>query len=259
MTSRCLPQFIIAGAPRTATTWLYELADRHPQIAMARPLQPEPKFFLIDDLYAKGLDFYSHQWFAALPKGRIFGEKSTNYLESATAAKRIACDLPAVKLVFLLRNPVDRAYSNYTWSVRNGMEQEPFEMALSLEQERERTVAHQLRYARPHAYFSRGLYADMLAPWFALFSKDQILVLRTEDVSEKPAAVADTLFRFIGVDPGVVTTEGLGIINASRPDGGPPMSQQTRRQLEERYREPNLRLAQLLDGTFSLWNETGQT
>ena len=60
-----LPDFIIGGAPRSGTTWLYWLLDRHPEIYMASPVKPEPKFFLVDHLYEKGLRFYADTWFAA--------------------------------------------------------------------------------------------------------------------------------------------------------------------------------------------------
>ena len=61
-----LPDFLIGGAPRAGTTWLYRLLDRHPDVYMARPATPEPKFFLVDDLYQKGVEFYSRTWFADL-------------------------------------------------------------------------------------------------------------------------------------------------------------------------------------------------
>jgi len=162
-----LPDFIIAGAPRSGTTWLYFLAQRHPQLAMAQPGVPEPKFFLVDELWRRGVDYYSTKWFDSLPGGRVLGEKSTNYLESTEVAERIYRALPRVKLIFLLRNPVDRAYSNYLWSRQNGLETETFERALALEEQRERDLAANLRYARPHAYFSRGLYARHLARFIA--------------------------------------------------------------------------------------------
>src|SRR5208283_527610 len=88
-TAHRLPDFIIAGAPRSGTTWLYVLARRHPQLAMAEPMVPEPKFFLVDELWRRGLAYYSANWFDPLPAGRVLGEKSTNYLESAEAAERI--------------------------------------------------------------------------------------------------------------------------------------------------------------------------
>ncbi|NQU66173.1 MAG: sulfotransferase domain-containing protein, partial [SAR324 cluster bacterium] len=178
-----LPDFIIAGAPRCATTWLAELAELHPEIAMVRPLKPEPKFFLIDELYARGTQYYSETWFAGLPDGCRLGEKSTNYLEGNHTALRIWETIPEVKLVFVLRNPVDRAYSNYLWSKKNGLEIENFATALALEEEREQKLPPNLRYTRPFSYYSRGLYASLLTPYLEFFPKDQIQILRYEDIA----------------------------------------------------------------------------
>src|SRR5215831_16827350 len=122
---------------------------------MAKPVTPEPKFFQVDDLYARGLDHYA-RWFEPAGAGQIAGEKSTNYLESPDAAERIANDLPTVKLVFILREPVERAYSNYLWSKMNGLESDDSETALKLEADRERAYPARLQFARPHSYFSRG-------------------------------------------------------------------------------------------------------
>ena len=253
-----LPHFIIAGAPRTATTWLYELADKHPEIAMARPRQPEPKFFLIDELYERGLSYYSATWFDALPNGMRYGEKTTNYLESSTACTRIANDLPNVRLVFMLRNPVDRAHSNYLWSTRNGLETETFERALELEARRENHVEAKLRYARPFAYFSRGLYAELLRPWIERFPREHILVLRTEDVARAPRDVAQKLYRFVSVAEQVELADDLGTINAAHPDGSPEIDPAIREALNARYREPNAELTHLLGPTFTGW-DTAQT
>jgi len=241
-----LPHFIIAGAPRSATTWLYQLADRHPEIAMARPVTPEPKFFLIDDLYERGLPYYASTWFDPLPADLRYGEKTTNYLESPTACERIARDLPDVRLIFLLRDPVERAHSNYLWSTRNGFETETFERALELEDRRERELAPERRYSRPHAYFSRGLYAEMLAPWLARFPRDHILVLRSEGIGDAPADIARSLFDFLGVAPRPNLVVGLGPVNAARPEGSPPIDPAVRAALGERYRQPNLDLERLL-------------
>src|SRR6516162_2139544 len=184
-----LPDFIIGGAPRSGTTWLYVLAQRHPQVAMAQPMVPEPKFFLVDELWERGIDYYPKKWFDPLPASRVLGEKSNAYLESPEAAERMCRVLPRVKLIFLLRNPVDRAYSNYLWSRQNGLETETFERALALEVQREQELAPNRRYARPHAYFARGLYAEHLARFCDRFPRKQVLVLRHEDVENCPENV----------------------------------------------------------------------
>jgi hypothetical protein len=247
-----LPDFIIGGAPRSGTTWLYHLLDRHPAIYMARPVHPEPKFFLVDDLYRRGLQYYARTWFEAVPEAKKAGEKSTNYLESPTAARRIHQHLPGVKLVFILRDPVERAYSNYLWSKSNGLENESFERALALEETREANLSERWRPARPHAYFSRGLYADLLGPYLELFDRRQILCLRFEGIREQAALLADQLHNFLGVACRSQDLEGLGIINASRP-ASTPMSVETRQALAARYDQPNRRLSALLGPDFKMW------
>src|SRR5215470_7742197 len=100
-----LPDFIIGGAPRAGTTWLYELLDHHPDVHMAKPLNPEPKFFLRDDEYAKGLEYYSRKWFEDVEPSKVAGEKSTDYLERPAARE---ADLPVARtgLSSLLELPV---------------------------------------------------------------------------------------------------------------------------------------------------------
>jgi len=247
-----LPDFIIGGAPRSGTTWLYQLLDRHPEIFMAKPLTPEPKYFLVDHLYEKGLAFYADRWFAAAGAAAHVGEKSTDYLESPPAAARMARDLPGVKLVFILREPADRAYSNYLWTRMNGLETEEFRTALRLEDRRERELPERLKFARPFSYFSRGLYADLLTPYLERFPREQILLLRFEDILSRPATLAERLHRFIGVTARPDDADGLGVINPSEKDiVGLPAD--IRDELRERYADPNRRLAAMVGSDFEMW------
>jgi hypothetical protein len=248
-----LPDFIIGGAPRAGTTWLYELLDRHPDVRMAKPLAPEPKFFLVDQLYANGLRWYSDTWFAPAGPDVKAGEKSTDYLESASAAERIARDLPEVRLVFILREPVDRAYSNYLWSRQNGLEKESFETALALEDERERTLPERWRFTRPFSYFSRGLYAELLRPYTRRIPNQRLLVLKFEDLLGDPRGLAVSLHRFLDVAERPGDADDLGVVNPSTKTDDDRLSAATRQDLAARYARPNADLQAMLGGRFEVW------
>lgn len=252
MTQQALPHFIIGGAPRSGTTWLHHALSRHPDIFLTTPIFPEPKFFLVDEFYEQGLDHYRQQWFSKAPPRAVVGEKSTNYLESGTSARRIRQDLPGVRLVFILREPVDRAFNNWLWSRMNGVENEDFETALDLEPEREANVPPRLRYARPHALFSRGLYADLLATWFALFPVEQILCLRYEDLIDNASGLLASLHRHIGLAERPGDADGLGVINRAADEEDMVIPAQLKQRLEAAYAEPNRRLAALLPN-FPVW------
>ena len=245
------PTFLIAGAPRSGTTWLYYLLDRHPDVYMAKPVRPEPKFFLVDELYERGFQHYVDTWFDGSTAYAAAGEKSTNYLESAAAAERIHRHLPDVKLVFILRDPAQRAYSNWAWSRMNRMETLDFETALEQEEERERTLPPPLRYARPHAYFSRGLYASMLRRYLELFRREQILCLKFEDIILKPGDLACRLHRFLEVAPRPDDTLDLDVVNPS--EAGDAMSDDLRRRLRRRYAPATRELVALLGREFEDW------
>ena len=247
-----LPDFLIGGAPRSGTTWLYYLLAHHPQVYMAVPVKPEPKFFLVDEIYQKGIHYYEQKWFCNAPDQQLAGEKSTNYLESPRAAERIHQHLPRAKLLFILREPADRAYSNYLWSSMNGLESEDFETALDLEEQREREVPEQLRYARPHAYFSRGLYAQLLQPYFRRFPREQILCLRYEDIMTKPQELARSLYEFLEISVPSENAATLGVSNPSR-NTGTPLSSESLRMLQDRYAQPNHELEELLGPDFQMW------
>lgn len=245
-----LPDFIIGGAPRAGTTWLREVLDHHPDIYMAKPSRPEPKFFLIDDLYQKGLSFYANTWFAGAPRKSVKGEKSTNYLESAVAAERIATDLPHVKLIFILREPAERAYSNFLWSAANGLEQEDFCTAIKLESLREEYCPPEQAASRPHAYVGRGMYADLLEPYFSRFGPKQILCVRFEDLTTTPYNLVARIHRFLRVIERPEAGAAVPPLNST--EDTPTLPPEVIK-LKDYFREANNRLQKLLGPDFEVW------
>lgn len=252
-----LPTFIIAGAPRSGTTFLYDLCASHPTIYMARPRTPEPKFFLVDGEYAKGLDYYAEKYFAPGSEFEAVGEKSTNYLEDPCVAGRIASALPEVKLVFVLRNPRERAFSNYLWSRKNGLETLDFDTALRREGEREASYPPAQRYSRPFSYISRGMYARLLQPYLQYFDRSRLLFLLDDDLARAPAGVARQLFEFLGVSSAELNFNFAAKVNSARRENEeiPQLADEFLRGV---YYYPNLELGALLGRDLTSWNQPRQ-
>jgi hypothetical protein len=244
-----LPDFVIGGAPRCGTTWLYEALTRHPMLWLARPPRPEPKYFLVDAEYDQGLQYYSDRWFGAAPHAALIGEKSTNYLESATSATRMAADLPGAKVIFLLREPAARALSNYLWSRANGLETATFGAALELEEQRALDYEGSLVYSRPFAYFERGLYAKHLRTWLALFPRDQVLISNYEQIAAAPEMALGSVHEFLGVPPRPSDAATVGVINASEHPQGEGFDEELTH-LRARYRDPDAELETIVGCRF---------
>jgi len=243
----------VVGAQRCGTTYLHHLLDRHPEIEMARPVRPEPKFFLDDARYARGLAHYDAAYFTGKPGAKVRGEKGTSYLESDAAATRIARAFPKARIVVLVRDPVARAVSHWRFSVENGVETLPLEEALRREPERRDAFDRSRFSVSPFAYLRRGRYADDLARWDARFPRPQIRVLVSESFQGSAAALK-ALYEWLGVDPGF-RPEGIATpVNESRPaPGDEALSPQAAAWLKDHFAEPNRRLAEAFGLDLSAW------
>ena len=137
-------------------------------------------------------------------EAKVVGEASTSYLCHPEAPARVQRALPDVQLIVLLRNPVDRAYSQYQMNVRKDYEELTFEDALAAEPQRlcgaDSRSATQWRYA---SYATRGLYADQLEWWLAEFPREQLLVLKSEAFFARPDKGSDRRWPFSGCRRGV--------------------------------------------------------
>ncbi|MEP6527993.1 MAG: sulfotransferase domain-containing protein [Nocardioidaceae bacterium] len=198
---------LVIGAQRCATTYLHSLLDAHPDITMARPARPEPKFFLAPESEARGLEWYRGAYFSHATSQSLLGEKSTSYLEDAQAARRAASVLGWAEIVVLLRDPVARAVSNWRFSTANGLEDRPLAQALTENLDRARDWDAHLTSVSPYAYVERGRYVDYLESWWARFP-ETVHVRFMEDLISGRAAVAE-LYHALDVDPGF-RPAGLG-------------------------------------------------
>jgi Sulfotransferase domain len=243
--ARILPSFLVIGAQRAGTTSLFYYLCSHPDVA--RPVTKEIHFF--DDNYWREADWYRSFFALALGGKRVTGEATPYYLFHPAVPSRVAATIPDVKLVALLRNPVDRAYSHYHKMKRMSIERLSFRKALAAEERRlageeERLLAdprYRSRHHRRHAYVGRGLYADQLERWLAAFPQDQLLVLLSEDFFARPAEVYGETLDFLDLRPWQPE-----LLEDRNPASYRPLPPAVRAALEERFAEPNARLARLL-------------
>ena len=239
-----MQHFFIIGAQRCKTTFLAQILDEHCEIELASPISPEPKFFLKPESVSRGLEYYQKTYFSS-PNVIARGEKGTSYIESSFAARQIFQHFPDAKIIATVRDPIDRAISNYKFSRMNGFEKLSIEEAFKQEEERISKYDPRAVSASPFAYLRRGCYMKALENYLGVFSRDQLKVLKFEDLSDPQ--VLKGLFSFLGVDPAFVPSS-LGEIVNSSPGPNPVLSSELEAWLRNYFQEPN----DILSRTFHL-------
>lgn len=205
-----LPDFLVIGAPKAGTTALHGALATHPALYLS-PVK-EPKFFLCDGAppaaqAGPGDAHSAREWvwdrdryealFAAAPPGSLRGESTPFYLYDRAAHERIHRLVPGAKLIALLRDPVDRAHSNWMHLWSDGLETiDDFVTACAAEDARARAG-----YAPIWHYRRVGRYGEQLAHLLTLFDRDQVHVLRYRDLVDQPVAALAGVLAFLGVDP----------------------------------------------------------
>ncbi len=202
----------IVGAQRSGSTYLYEILDSHPQVSMIRPVRPEPKFFMDDKLVGLGREYYEQTYCTnCKDQTHYLGEKSTSYIESLTAARRIRDFYPNARILMILRDPVQRAYSNYRFSVSHGMEDLSFWEALAAESERLKTGCYRTS-AAPYAYRERGHYVDYIKLYLTVFAQIQVNILVFEEFVNNLTEI-QKLYSWLGLDNGFVPPSLNTVVN----------------------------------------------
>ena len=232
------------GAQKAGTTALYAYLRWHPSIA--GPFWKEVSFF--DRHWARGEAWYRGQ-FPLRSSGKLVGEASPSYVVPPARPGAGLLARPRRKLIVLLREPGDRAYSQYQHAVALGRETLSFEDALAAEDERVRGEVERLRADQSafsfawwnHTYASRGLYADQLERWLSLFPREQLLVVTTEELGARPEETYASVLAFLGAPP-----HALDAYPRVFDRDYPPMREETRHALTVRFAEPNRRLEDLL-------------
>jgi hypothetical protein len=206
-----LPNFLIIGAGRAGTTSVYHYLRQHPDVFMS-PIK-ETNFFAYGALAAAGLPYVSsgstpfpirnlreyRKLFDRATDAKAIGEASPIYMTDRRIAEEISDLLPDVRLVAILRNPVERAYSSYLFHRRDGRESRSFEQAIR--EETEGVFSEDGLSFGQRSYLGLGFYDQLLAPYYNLFPRSRIGVFLFDHLVRDPAELMSDLFRFLHVDP----------------------------------------------------------
>jgi hypothetical protein len=265
---RVLPDFLIIGGQRCGTSSLYYYLTEIPGIVSA--FTKEPHFF--DECFGKGPDWYRAQFPSSMRKMYIknvrkgyflTGEGTPYYIMYPHTPKRVLETIPHVKLIALLRNPVDRAYSQYWIEVKAGFETWSFQDAVKREQERlagefEKMLEDESYYSHSFRHFSylrRGIYVDQLQNWTRYFPREQLLILRSEDLYKDPATVLKRTLEFLDVPAQDLNKEYKNYRRPSKTgyrkkEAPPKMDPEIRKYLLEYFKPHNTRLYDYLGIDF---------
>jgi hypothetical protein len=251
---RALPTFLIVGAQRSGTTTLFKALTQHPGV-LPPTLRKGVHYF--DIAYDHDLDWYRRHFPTRVAVARAtrlvgapaaVGESSPYYLWHPAAPARIAAALPDVRVIAVLRDPVERAYSAWSHERARGYESEEFARALALEAERLAGQAEKLldestrnprSFAHQHqAYLSRGVYVDQLGRMAEAVGRDQVLVLDSVDLWSRPDEHWPQVLEFLGLPDAPVALEKHNARTRS------PMDDDLRQRLTEHFADADARLAQ---------------
>lgn len=208
-----LPDFFVAGVPKAGTTALHAALTRHPALYMSSV--KEPKFFLTDGPPPSqggpgdAKTYREHVWrradyealFDPASAGQLRGESTPFYLYNQAAQRRIRAQIPAAKLIVVLRDPVERAHSNWTHLWSAGLD--PIGDFVQACADEERRI--EAGWAEFWHYTALGKYGEQLQHVYSLFPRDQVLVFRYRTLIERPAEILDRICAFLGVPQGVLS------------------------------------------------------
>lgn len=218
-----LPNFIVIGAGKAGTTSLWGYLGAHPEVFMSEP--KELNFFTVEHNWHRGLEWYERH-FEGASGAKAVGEASGNYTnwpQYDGVPARMAATVPDVRLVYIVRHPIERMVSAYRYMRVMGHEHRPIEEAF-----RTRSI-----------YLNVSRYATQIDRYLEHFDREQLFVVVSEDLRDDREATLRRLFEFLGVDPAIV----------------PPTAEREFNRTDRKLRQPRaaLRLARRVPGAGSLW------
>ena len=266
---RVLPDFIIFGSGRAGTTSLYSYLIQHPHIIAAATDNSarvaDTHFF--EYMTSNKTEWYKSHFPTNFYKSHlkrkhkqniITGEFTSTYIWHPLVPKRIFNLLPTIKLIAILRNPVERAYSSYQQQLQYGFIDLTFEDIIETEFRRIELSKTHANYKIDNPDFNNfvihnivrhGIYADYLKNWYNIFPKEQILIVDANELNNQTEKTLENIFKFLHISNHKI--QDLAKVNVGKYS---PMNESTRQLLFDFYKPHNLRLYKLLGRTFD-WDK----
>ncbi len=208
MNDKRVLDFLIIGAQKAGTTSLFKYLQAHPQLYLLP--EKEASFFCHDERFSRGWDWYLREFLSDAPAGRLWGKASPDYMADPRVPQRMCDLLPGVKLITLLRDPIERAYSQYLMSFRRGLDQRTFEQAVRDLLAQDALAEARGRPTPINSYIVRGEYARILAGFYEHFASSQVAVFFTDELACDPGAVFRQICEFLSIDSDFVPPD-LGV------------------------------------------------
>jgi hypothetical protein len=190
--------FLIIGAQKGGTTALFRYLQHHPDLYL--PPEKEAPFFSHPERLAQGPEYLFERWFSDAPDRARLGKATPHYMTHPEIPARIAEVFPRIKLVALLRHPVDRAHSHHQMMTRRGSERRSFDEAVREQLDAEVLARARVSTSPLDTYVAWGEYGRILGNYLDHFPPDQLLIEFTETLAAEPSAVVARVHRFLGVE-----------------------------------------------------------
>ena len=256
---RVIPDFLVIGAKRCGTTSLYQHLPEHPCISKS----PHDNMGFFNDNFHLGVNWYKSFFPTTFTRNKIkskFGgflafDVTTKYMEEESTANNVYQTKPNMKIIIILRNPVDRAYSQYHLSVRQTAERRSFEDVVEENMNRLNKESHEHYEIKPKFsakednYLKKGLYALQLRYWLKIFPRENILIVSTEEFESNQQIIYNKIFEFLNISK-------FEVKNTKKMQKGnyPPIKSETRNLLLDYFRPHNHELFELINMEFD-WDK----
>ena len=258
--SRVLPDFIIIGAGRAGTTALYTYLIQHPSIITASTDNDAPvaDLHFFEYMISDKISWYKSHFPRKSKNSFVTGEFTSTYMYHKKVPERIFNLIPKIKLIVILRNPIDKAYSTYNQQSHFNEVTSSFEETIKAEFARIDLIKNHIEYTNNNPNFDNyveyniirhGIYFNYLEKWFKIFPKKQIFVVDSNELENVPQQTLNKVFEFLNLSPHEIPN--LAKVNIGKYS---PMTESTRQSLIEFYKPHNAKLNNLLGTNFD-WNK----